>query len=191
MANRRIVTPGSSLVESWSTVSISASARAARGTFPNAGPGQRKSAVAILTRVAYVVLDPGPILHADIERYDDDHIETGLELLGHDGRSAVYRLLELDATDITDAKGLPYHWKPRHIMERLQRGENPPPIVVAQSDSSDRPFVLIDGFNRTYAHWLAGSRIRAYELIVRGHSRTLAQTTALNAAVDNHAPQVA
>src|SRR6266576_3324370 len=41
--------------------------------------------------VALVVIDPGPILHRDLRRFDDPDIGTGLE---HGAESATYRLIE-------------------------------------------------------------------------------------------------
>ena len=40
------------------------------------------------------VLDPGPIRHAEIERYEDPDIETALKQQGVDPGNATYRLLE-------------------------------------------------------------------------------------------------
>lgn len=96
-----------------------------------------------------------------------------MEQAGHDGvDSAVYRLIDLDIYEIRDAEGFPYPWKPTYQLERLRLGKPTPPVVVVQSDAADsRPYNLIDGFNRTYAYWVLGRpRIRAYELLVRGHS---------------------
>ena len=116
------------------------------------------------------VIDAGPIRHAEIERYDDPDIETGLEHGGHHIDHAEYRLIELDVSEIEDTASFPLPWTPRNALEALQRGDALPPVVIVQTDRG-RGFGLIDGLNRTYAHWLVGRpRMRAYELLVRGHS---------------------
>jgi len=116
------------------------------------------------------VIDGGPIAHVDIERYDDSDIETGLAHSGHDSGHSVYRLLEIDVGEIEDSASFPYEWKPTQMVEALRRGETFPPIVIVETDRG-RGFGLIDGLNRTYAHWLAvRPTIRAYELPVRRHS---------------------
>lgn len=115
------------------------------------------------------VIDNGPIPHAEIERYDDADIETGLEHSGCDAEHAQYRLVELEVGEIEDSSSFPHEWEPTHMVEALSRGENLPPIVVIESDRG-RGFGLIDGLNRTYAHWLTRRpTIRAYELLVRRH----------------------
>lgn len=56
------------------------------------------------------------------------------------------------------------------MIESLQRGEDVPPTVVVETDRG-RGFGLLDGLNRTYAHWRIGRpTMRAYELLIRGHS---------------------
>lgn len=50
------------------------------------------------------------------------------------------------------------------MVSALQAGEQVPPLVVMATDRG-RGFELIDGLNRTYAHWLLRPTIRAYELL--------------------------
>jgi hypothetical protein len=116
------------------------------------------------------VIDGGPIRHADIERYDDPDIETALDHAGHDIEHAQYRLIELEVSEVEDTASFPLNWEPTLMMEALRRGEALPPVIVVETDRG-RGFGLMDGLNRTYAHWLVGpSTIRAYELLLRGHS---------------------
>jgi len=116
--------------------------------------------------MAVKVLDDGPIPHADIDRYDDLGIETGLERSGYDAKKVVYRLLEIDLGDIKDTRWFPAHIRPNSDMVgALRRGELLPPVVVVRRAGAES-FGLIDGLNRTFAHWLVGlPKIRAYELI--------------------------
>jgi len=118
--------------------------------------------------VAHIVLDNGPIQHASLERYNDPGIETGLGQSGYDSETVTYRLIEIDLADLEDTRWFP---GPRpwgtEMVEALRRGERLPPVVVVKTA---RPggFGLIDGLNRTYAHWAVGlPTIRAYELIAR------------------------
>jgi hypothetical protein len=116
-----------------------------------------------------VVLEPGPIRHAHLHRFDDPDIETGLEHGGHSAEDATYRLIEINVSDLEDAQNFPFDWQPTHTIERLRAGEVLPPIVVVQTNRG-RGLGIIDGLNRAYAHWLEGHRrIRAYELLVGGH----------------------
>jgi hypothetical protein len=116
------------------------------------------------------VIDAGPVRHAEIERYNDPDIETGLERAGHDFEHAEYRLIEVDVSEIEDTASFPLRWTPTKAMDAVQRGDLLPPVVIVQTDRG-RGFGLIDGLNRTYAHWLVGCpTLRAYELLVRGES---------------------
>lgn len=116
------------------------------------------------------VIDGGPIRHADIERYDDPDVETGLEQAGYGIESAEYRLIELDVSEIESTASFPFDWTPTQLLATVRRGESVPLVVVVRTDRG-RGFGLIDGLNRTYAHWLAGRpTMQAYELLVRGHS---------------------
>ena len=117
------------------------------------------------------VLDNGPIQPANIERFDDPDIETGLANTHRSADDAVYRLIELDIDELEDVRNLPFTWTPTYMLEKLRDdSESLPPVVVVQTDRG-HGFGLIDGLNRTYAHWLTGRRtIRAYELLVRRHS---------------------
>ena len=116
--------------------------------------------------MAVTVLSYGPIRHPDIVRYDDPDIETGLEHSGFDVTSVVYRLVEIDLGDMEDTRWFPGHLRPNpEMVEALRRGELLPPVVVVRREGS-KSFGLIDGMNRTFAHWVVGlPKIRAYELI--------------------------
>lgn len=117
-------------------------------------------------RVALEILDPGPIPHAVLRRYDDPDIETGLEHCGYSADGAVYRMIEVDLSDLEDVRHFPFKWQPTKAVERLRSGEDVPPIIVVQTDRG-LGLGIIDGLNRTYAHWIVGlPRIVAYELLV-------------------------
>jgi hypothetical protein len=115
--------------------------------------------------MAVTVLNSGPIRHADIERYDDPDIETGLEHSGFDVTTVAYRLVEIDLGDMEDTRWFPGHLRPNLEMVRaLRLGELLPPVVVVRPADA-KSFGLIDGLNRTFAHWVVGlPRIRAYEV---------------------------
>ena len=131
-------------------------------TFPNAGPGK----AAHTQWVPTVVLDAGPIPHSELVRFDDPDIETGLENCGRSADGAVYRMIEISIEDLEDTHSFPFKWRPTTIIDALNRGETLPPIVVVQTDRG-HGYGLIDGLNRTYAHWLTNRpTIRAYELLV-------------------------
>lgn len=129
------------------------------------------------------VIDAGPIRHADIERFDDSDLESGLEGAGHDTAHAEYRLIEVDVSEIEDTTSFPLQWTPTTTVEALQRGDALPPVVVVRTDRG-RGFGLIDGLNRVYAHWLVGpSTMRAYELLPGSHSRAVAQSSLSRASL--------
>jgi hypothetical protein len=116
--------------------------------------------------VATVVLDSGPIPHEALIRFDDRDIETGLEQAGHSHQGARYRLLQLDLSELEDMRWIPGHAERfgTSMAEALGRGEELPPVVVVRRD---RGYGLIDGLNRTHAHWATGNdAIRAYELLL-------------------------
>jgi hypothetical protein len=118
--------------------------------------------------VAVTVLDPGPISHDELIRYDDPDIETGLEQSGHDSKGATYRLLQLDLDELEEMRWVPDEAARfgTSMTEALRRGEELPPIVVVRTNRG-RGFGLIDGLNRTHAHWAAGREsIQAYELLL-------------------------
>jgi hypothetical protein len=115
------------------------------------------------------VLDPGPIPHDALIRFDDPDVETGLEQSGHSHEGAQYRLLQLDLSELEDMRWIPGDAARfgTSMSETLARGEELPPVVVVRTDRG-RGFGLIDGLNRTHAHWAAGREsIRAYELLLR------------------------
>ena len=118
--------------------------------------------------MAHVVLDEGPIQYANLERYHDSDVETGLERSGHNAGTTTFRLIEIDLADVEDTRWFP---GPRpwgtQMVEELRCGERLPPIVVLKTVRG-KGFGLIDGLNRTYAHWALGlPTIRAYELIAK------------------------
>ena len=118
--------------------------------------------------MSVTVIDAGPIAHADLIRYDDPDIETGLDHGGYGMEGATYRLVEVDLADLDDMRWIPS--RPGQfgtaMTEVVRRGEELPPVVIVRTDR-DRGFGLIDGLNRLHAHWAAGrDTIRAYELLV-------------------------
>jgi hypothetical protein len=95
-------------------------------------------------------------------------METGLEQSGYSAETATYRLIEVDLADLEDTLWFPGSrpWG-TGMVEALRRGERLPPVVVVKTPRA-KGFGLIDGLNRTYAHWVAGLHtIRAYEVIAR------------------------
>jgi hypothetical protein len=57
--------------------------------------------------MAVTVIDPGPILHAQIQRYDDPDIETGLQQVGVDPDTATYRLIDVSLDELQDTRWFP------------------------------------------------------------------------------------
>lgn len=117
--------------------------------------------------MAVIVLDPGPIPHDELIRFDDRDIETGLEQDGYSTDGARYRLAQIDLSELEDLLWVPDETARfgTSMTEALRRGDEFPPVVVASTDRG-RGFGLIDGLNRVHAHWAAGRRsIRAYELL--------------------------
>jgi hypothetical protein len=70
------------------------------------------------TRIVRVI-HSGPIPHAEIERYDDPDIETGLEQCGHNPDEAEYRLIEIEVGEIEDTANFPFDWEPTQMVEAL------------------------------------------------------------------------
>jgi hypothetical protein len=117
--------------------------------------------------VAIKILDPGPIPHAQIERFDDPDIETALKHEGCDPARATYRLVEMSLDELYDTRWFPGNrpWD-THVVDALTCGASLPPVIVIAGREGG--YGLIDGLNRTYAHWvLRRPRIRAYELLNR------------------------
>src|SRR5437667_212530 len=85
-------------------------------------------------------------------------------------RESAPERIEIDLAQLEDTARFPFPWQPTWMAEALRQGEAMPPVVVVQTDRG-RGLGLIDGLNRTYAHWLSGKpTIRAYELLLGGHS---------------------
>ena len=53
------------------------------------------------------LIDPGPILHAEIQRYDDPDIETGLQQEGVHPATATYRLIDVSLDELQDTRWFP------------------------------------------------------------------------------------
>ena len=52
------------------------------------------------------------------------------------------------------------------MVETLRAGRTVPPVAIVATTRPDGRYGLLDGLNRTHAHWfLARSTIRAYELL--------------------------
>jgi hypothetical protein len=118
--------------------------------------------------VAVVVLDEGPIAHADIERYDEPGLDAAVEDYGVATHTASYRLLLLEVDSILETRWFPKSkWVARpDLVHALVHRQPVPPIVVYRARGNSEAFGLIDGVNRTFAHWSAGlASIRAYELV--------------------------
>jgi hypothetical protein len=121
----------------------------------------------MIESVSRVVLDPGPIPLASIERFDDPDVDTALEHDGIDLSTATFRLVEVGITDLQDLQWLRRRPEERagHMVDSLRAGASLPPIVIVPT-SRDGVFGLLDGLNRAHAHWLLDRpTIRAYELI--------------------------
>jgi len=121
--------------------------------------------------VAAEVLEEGPIAHIDIDRYEDDPgLESAIEHYGVSPTNATYRLLLIDVAKILETRWFPTTQRPApaHMVEALAQRRLLPPIVVYRATDNPDVFGLLDGVNRTYAHWSLGIlRIRAYELITK------------------------
>jgi len=115
--------------------------------------------------MAVKILDPGPIPHAEIERFDDPDIEAALKHEGCNPDRVTYRLVEIALDELYDTRWFP---GPRpwdtSMVDALTGGASLPPVIVIAGREGG--YGLIDGLNRTYAHWvLRRSTIRAYELL--------------------------
>lgn len=109
------------------------------------------------------VIDPGPIKYQDIELYQDHDLEQALEQNGLDPANTTYRLIEIPLSAIADTKTMPWNHMGTGMIDALRAGAEFPPVVVLATQSG---WTLLDGVNRTYAHWTLGCpTIRAYELL--------------------------
>jgi hypothetical protein len=113
------------------------------------------------------VIDPGPILLSAIQRFDDPDVETALANGGLDPAITTFRLVEVSLADLEDVRWFPGPFRCGTFMvDALRVGRSLPPIVIVASRETDGQFGILDGVNRTHAHWVLGRKaIRAYELI--------------------------
>jgi hypothetical protein len=117
------------------------------------------------------VLDPGPIALSAIERFDDPDLDGALRQEGVDPANAAFRLLEIPLIALYDVDWFPGTTKwGTWMIDALDAGKSFPPVVVMAAPRSGGRMGLLDGLNRTHAHWVLGRKnIRAYELL--GHER--------------------
>ena len=101
-------------------------------------------------------------------RYDDPDIEYALDDLGHNVREGAFRLVEINIADLQSVVNMfPQPWTPTSMVKALNRKELLPPVVVIEAERTGA-FDLIDGLNRTYAHWVVNRpTIRAYQFLTR------------------------
>jgi hypothetical protein len=113
-----------------------------------------------------MVLDPGPILYACIELYGDPDLEHGLRHAGFEPELTTYRLIEIPVSLINDTASMPWPRMGTAYVDALKAGQEFPPVVVFRNRQG---WWLLDGANRTHAHWVLGTaRIRAYDLLTGG-----------------------
>jgi hypothetical protein len=98
--------------------------------------------------MAVTVIDPGPILHAQIQRYDDPDIETGLQQVGVDPDTATYRLIDVSLDEQLDLAGV--EACPDMQTQRRHPTRN-------RADAADRPGRAVEGGQ----HPIAGRLDRA------------------------------
>jgi hypothetical protein len=113
------------------------------------------------------VVDPGPIPLSAIDRFDDPDVDGALVHEGFDPANATFRLVDVTLSDLYDVRWFP---GPRpwgtYMVDALQAGATLPPIVIIASGVLGSGFGILDGLNRTHAHWvLRRQSIRAYELL--------------------------
>lgn len=110
------------------------------------------------------VLDPGPIPYTRIDLYGDPDLEHALREEGLDPQATSYRLIEVPINSITDTAIIArYPNMGTGYIDALKAGQEFPPVVVIRNR---RGWSLLDGVNRTHAHWVFGTAsIRAYELL--------------------------
>jgi hypothetical protein len=109
------------------------------------------------------VLDPGPIPYALIDLHGDPDLEHALREEGLDPQATAYRLIEIPLGAITDTASMPWRRMGTAYVDALRSGQEFPPVVVFRNQ---RGWSLLDGVNRTHAHWVLGTAsIRAYDLL--------------------------
>jgi len=80
---------------------------------------------------------------------------------------ATFRPVEIDLDDLEDVSRLPgpKPWGKRFV-KALRAGATLPPVVIVATSWADKKYGLLDGLNRTQAHWALGRpTVRAYELL--------------------------
>lgn len=111
-------------------------------------------------------MDPGPTPLSAIERFDNPDVETALRNEGLDPAIATFRLVDVSLADLQDVRWFPgpVRWG-SFMVDALRAGASLPPIVIVANGETNGPFGILDGLNRTHAHWVLGRQsIRAYEL---------------------------
>lgn len=109
------------------------------------------------------VIDPGPIPYARIDLYGDPDLEHALREEGLHPQATSYRLIEIPLSSITDTASMPWPRMGTAYLNAIRSGQEFPPIVVLRRQHG---WSLLDGVNRTHAHWVLGTvTIRAYELV--------------------------
>jgi hypothetical protein len=113
------------------------------------------------------VIDPGPIPYTNIELYLDPDLEHALREEGLDPTVTTYRLIEMPLRSISDTASMPWPRMSTIYVDAIKSGQQFPPVVVLRNPHG---YWLLDGVNRTQAHWILGTEtIRAYELILTEH----------------------
>ena len=113
--------------------------------------------------LAEKVLDPGPIAYADIDLYGDPDLEHALREEGLDPQATTYRLIEIPLSSIDMVRSTSWGRMGTAYIDALKAGQQFPPIVVFRNRQG---WSLLDGVNRTHAHWVVGTpSIRAYDLL--------------------------
>jgi hypothetical protein len=116
------------------------------------------------------VLDPGPIPYTKIDLYGDPDLEHGLRHAGFDPDATSYRLIEIPLSCISDTASMPWPRMGTSYADAIRAGHEFPPVVVFRNP---RGWWLLDGANRTHAHWILGTAsIRAYDLLITDAATT-------------------
>jgi hypothetical protein len=115
------------------------------------------------------VIDPGPIPYAGIDLYGDPDLEHALREEGLDPQATSYRLIEIPLGSIDIVRSKFWGRMGTAYIDAIKAGQQFPPIVVVRGQDI---WVLLDGVNRTHAHWVLGTAsIRAYDLLLAEPAR--------------------